>query len=71
MNDPTPLSSETKLPFYDEQMKVIVEQVMDYLQSERGQKAMRQAAAESKAFADKLREAHNIPWEKFHAPFTI
>lgn len=57
MTDPVPSKS---LPFYDQQMQSVVEQTLAYLQSERGQQAMRQAAAESKAFADKLRAARNI-----------
>lgn len=69
MNEQLP--SEKKLPFYDEQMQTIVEQALAYLNSERGQEAMRQAAARSAEFAAKLRASQNIPWEKLYEPFTI
>lgn len=57
--------------FYDEQMLVCVEQAMEYLLSERGQAEMQKAAAESKAVADKFRRMREIPFEKFHRPFTV
>lgn len=63
--------SDQKLPFYDEQMQTVVEQALAYLNSERGQQAMRQAAARSADFAAKLRVSQNIPWEKLYEPFTI
>lgn len=64
-------SKDERLPFYDEQMAEIVDHALKYLQTPRGQAAMRKHAAAAKEFADTLRKAHEIPWEKLHEPFTI
>lgn len=57
--------------FYDEQMTEMVDSALDYLMSERGQSALREAARKSKELSDKFRKMRDVPWEKLHAPFTV
>lgn len=49
----------------------LAERALTWMQSAEGQESMRKAAAESNEFAEKLRAASNIPWERLHEPFTI
>lgn len=57
--------------FYDEEQLVVVEQAIEYLLSERGQREMAKAAEENKTLADKFRRMRDIPWEVLNKPFTI
>ena len=52
--------------FYDEQMNEMVQSVITYLLSERGQRETAEAAKRSEEFAALLKLTRDIPWEKLH-----
>lgn len=63
--------SESKTAKEQVSPEEIARRALEWMQTPEGQAALRKAAAESKEFADALRAARNIPWEKLHEPFTI
>lgn len=51
--------------------KEAARRTLEWLESEEGKQAMREAARRVSDFEKSLRESQNITWEQMHAPFTI
>lgn len=51
--------------------KAAAERAIKWMQSPKGQRALRKAAADAKALADKFRAARNISDELLHRRYTI
>lgn len=51
--------------------KAMAQKCIEWLESDEGRAAMREASKRSDEFAKQLREMSKVPWEKLHEPFTI
>ena len=63
------MSREAGAVEYD--AKAAAEQIIEWLQSPKGQAVLRRNAKKTEEFIAELRKCRQIPWEKLHAPFTI